>query len=476
MNDLHVSMIVYRTLLANKTWTEPDLIDAAYDWLFRPKIIQLSTGKLQLFYTTSRIYSQWQELYYSDFELYEKEPFDNHWTFVETFMRDCVTAGYYDAISLADDTLYLIYFQGDFSSPYWYREQNEHLTIRERKSDGEWGDETRLYPREFSKATPTVVYNHVEDLIFIFEEIEQVITWFTIQKDSDNDTLGNSDEATWGTDYLNMDTDGDGLSDGYEAKISFTNPLINDTDWDGLSDSEEILIIFSDPLSVDSDRDGVEDGEEVLIYGSNPQEQDSDSDLLLDYKEIYELGSDPTTNDTDGDLMDDYWEYLNGLDLTFDDSQNDEDSDGLNNLGEYQAGTDIYDEDTDSDSLTDGDEVLNYTTNPLNADTDFDTLTDWEELIKFGTNPFMEDSDGDGFSDRTEIEDGTDPNDPQDNIRLQRLRKSLMYSIIPIGSIVIFAVAIETNFRLRAKKQKESEVTELSKEETALSEITANDE
>ncbi|MHA1530423.1 MAG: hypothetical protein ACTSR6_00315 [Candidatus Heimdallarchaeota archaeon] len=475
MNELEVSMIIYRSLLPNKTWTELELIDAAYDWLFRPKIMQDSTGKLQLFYTTSRIFSRWHERYYSDFELFEKMPEDNQWTFKETFMRDTVTAGYFDAILLEDDTFYLVYFSGDFSSPFFYREQNEFLTIRKRTTTGGWENETLLLQSEFTKATPIIIYNQVEELIYIFEEIEMFVNWFIIQKDTDEDTLGDIDETIWGTDYLIADTDEDGLSDGYEAIISLTNPLINDTDWDGLSDGEEVLIYLSDPLSVDSDRDGVEDGDEVIIYHSDPNMQDTDLDLLDDYEEIFEIGSNPNSNDTDSDLMPDYWEYINNLDLNFDDSQADEDDDGLVNLDEYYAGTDVYNPDTDSDYLTDGDEVHNHTTNPLNADTDFDTLTDWEELMKFGTNPFLADSDLDGFSDRSEIESGTDPNDPRDNLRVRKLRSALMYSIIPVGMLIIFVTGLETNFRLKAKKQKEIEEVEFSEEEQALEELTKND-
>lgn len=475
MNELFVSMIIYRTLLPNKTWTELELIDAAYDWLFRPEIMQDSTGKLQLFYTTSRVFSHWGELYYSDFELFEKMPEDDHWTFKETFMRNTVTAGYFDAILLEDDTFYLVYFSGDFSSPFWYREQNEFLTIRKRTTAGDWENETLLYNIEFTKATPLIIYNQVEELIYIFEEIEMYVNWYGIQKDTDEDTLGDIDETIWGTDYLIADTDEDGLSDGYEAKISLTNPLINDTDWDGLSDGEEVLIYLSDPLSVDSDRDGIEDGDEVIIYHSDPNMQDTDLDLLDDYEEIFEIGSNPNSNDTDSDLMPDYWEYINNLDLNFDDSQADEDDDGLVNLDEYYAGTEVYNPDTDSDYLTDGDEVHNHTTNPLNADTDFDTLTDWEELMKFGTNPFLADSDLDGFSDRSEIENGTDPNDPKDNLRVRKLRSALMYSIIPIGMLIIFVTGLETNFRLKAKKQKENEKVEFSVEEQALEELTKND-
>lgn len=475
LNDLEVSMIIYRSLLPNKTWSELALVDAAYDWLFRPKIIQDSAGKLQLFYSTSRVYSHWQELYYSDLELFEMMPGDDHWTFKETFMRDTVTAGYYDAILLEDDTFYLVYFSGSFTSPYWYREQNEFLTIRKRTSEGVWENETLLFTTEFTKVTPVVIYNQVEESIYIFVEIEMIVNWFGIQKDTDNDTLGDIDEASWGTDYLIADTDQDGLSDGYEVKISLTNPLINDTDWDSLSDSEEVLILLTDPLSIDSDRDGVEDGDEVNVYLSDPNLQDTDQDLLDDYKEIFEIGSNPNTNDTDSDLMPDHWEYINNLDLNFDDSQDDEDDDGLVNLGEYLAGTDVYNSDTDSDYLTDGDEVHNHTTNPLNADTDFDTLTDWEELMKFGTNPFLEDSDSDGFSDRSEIESGTDPNDPKDNLRLRKLRTSLMYSIIPVGLLVVSVTVVEMNFRWKAKKQKETEEIEFSVEEKALEELTKND-
>ncbi|NPE08811.1 MAG: hypothetical protein GNW80_11065 [Asgard group archaeon] len=475
INELEVSMIIYRTLLPNKTWSELSLIDAAYDWLYRPKIIQESTGKLQLFYTLNRIFSIWRELYYSDFKLYERMPEDNNWIFKETFMRDTVTAGYFDAILLEDDTFYLVYFQGDFSSPYWYVESNEFLTIRKRTTEGDWENETLLFNAEFTKVTPAIIYNQVEELIYIFAEIEMNVNWFGIQKDTDKDTLGDIDEVTWGTDYLKADTDEDGLSDGFEIKISLTNPLIKDTDWDGLSDYEEAIIYLSNPLSVDSDRDDVEDGDEVLIYHSDPNLQDTDQDLLDDYKEIFEIGSSPILNDTDSDLMPDFWEYINNLDLNFDDSQDDEDDDGLVNLDEYYVGTDIYNPDTDSDYLTDGDEVHNHTTNPLNADTDFDTLTDWEELMKYYTNPFLEDSDQDGFSDRSEIESGTNPNDPRDNIRLRKLRTALMFSIIPVGSLVIFVTGIETNFRLKAKKQKEMEEAELSKEEQILEEIISND-
>lgn len=58
--------------------------------------------------------------------------------------------------------------------------------------------------------------------------------------DTDSDGIIDIDEAKYGTNTLNWDTDGDGLPDGDEVLIWKTNPLVADTDSDGYSDSEEI--------------------------------------------------------------------------------------------------------------------------------------------------------------------------------------------------------------------------------------------
>ncbi len=58
--------------------------------------------------------------------------------------------------------------------------------------------------------------------------------------DTDSDGIIDVDESQYGTDTLNWDTDGDGLSDGDEVLIWKTNPLNSDTDTDGYTDSEEI--------------------------------------------------------------------------------------------------------------------------------------------------------------------------------------------------------------------------------------------
>jgi Bacterial TSP3 repeat/NlpC/P60 family len=55
------------------------------------------------------------------------------------------------------------------------------------------------------------------------------------------------------------DTDGDGLTDQFEALLH-TDPNKADTDGDGLSDVAETTVFHTDPLKADTDGDGVSDG------------------------------------------------------------------------------------------------------------------------------------------------------------------------------------------------------------------------
>ena len=99
-------------------------------------------------------------------------------------------------------------------------------------------------------------------------------------------------------------------------------------------------------------------------------------------------------------------------------TNNDPDYDGLTNDVEAQWGTDPLNPDSDGDGLYDGDEVYVYGTNPLNADTDGDGYSDYTEVMEMLTNPTIFngtpviDSDGDGVLDSDEINNGTDPYDP----------------------------------------------------------------
>ena len=120
-----------------------------------------------------------------------------------------------------------------------------------------------------------------------------------------------------------VDTDNDGTPDY----------LDEDSDNDGLSDDDEVNIIGTDPLNPDSDGDGISDGVEVGEDVNNPT--DSDDDGRIDAHE-----SDSSDVDQDGlsDQQDDTF-----TEKPFDDA----DGDGVHNLADV---------DDDNDGLTDSEE------------------------------------------------------------------------------------------------------------------------
>ncbi len=210
--------------------------------------------------------------------------------------------------------------------------------------------------------------------------------------DFDSDGLLNSNEYLFGCNPTNVDTDADGMWDGWEVTyISILNPTnaldgALDSDGDGVLNSNEFALGTS-PTNTDSDADGMPDGWEVTYMPPlNPTNAadawlDSDGDGLTNKFE-YIYGCNPTNSDTDADGMPDGWEVTHGLNPLVDDSADDADSDGLSNLEEYTATTDPNNPDTDGDSMPDGWEVDNGF-DPLVpdsiVDTDGDGLTDAEE-------------------------------------------------------------------------------------------------
>lgn len=174
-----------------------------------------------------------------------------------------------------------------------------------------------------------------------------------------------------GTEILIVDTDGDGMWDGWEAfhglNATYDGDRELDKDLDGILNYEE----FNSTALWDSDTDG-------FIY-TDPSVLDTDIDGLTDFEELnFTNPTDPTNFDTDGDRMDDGWEWKFFLDPTWKgDAVLDND-------------TDSYDIDGD-DIITDGeyysnlDEYLNRT-NPLVADSDEDGLWDvWEAYYQYIT-------------------------------------------------------------------------------------------
>ena len=72
-----------------------------------------------------------------------------------------------------------------------------------------------------------------------------------------------------GSDVVDTDTDGDGVTDEQELQTYNTDPNNADTDEDSLDDGREIEL-NTDPTVPDTDDDGLLDGEEINIYETDP--------------------------------------------------------------------------------------------------------------------------------------------------------------------------------------------------------------
>jgi subtilisin-like proprotein convertase family protein len=221
--------------------------------------------------------------------------------------------------------------------------------------------------------------------------------WSLTVEDQGNNDVGSFDEwelIVYGT-QINLDSDGDGLSDTNETGVYGTDPNDIDTDDDNINDGLEVLVYGTDPLSKDTDEDGLEDGIEILVNGTDPLDNDTDDDLLSDGDEVNIYGTNPLVFDADGDADGYYWfqdcndsnpdvypsaiELLNGIDDdcngTSDEGFNltDADNDGLFDYEEFHDyGTDWQNADSDGDFLDDGEEVLIHLTDPLTKDNDSD--------------------------------------------------------------------------------------------------------
>ena len=137
-------------------------------------------------------------------------------------------------------------------------------------------------------------------------------------QDPDGDGLTNPQEISLGTLPNNADTDDDNLTDGSEIFVYQTSPLINDTDMGGVNDGAEVANNL-DPLNptddetllnVDTDGDGLTNAEELEL-GTDPNLADTDGDTLTDGAEHNTTGTNPLIKDTDEGGVDD------GLEVSF---------------------------------------------------------------------------------------------------------------------------------------------------------------
>ncbi|NIR36359.1 MAG: VWA domain-containing protein, partial [Actinobacteria bacterium] len=186
------------------------------------------------------------------------------------------------------------------------------------------------------------------------------------------------------------DSDGDGTYDFLDL----------DSDGNGISDSDE--------WTADRDADGIPDF----------QDDDNDGDGIPD---SIELGDDPSAPiDYDGDGLPDYLDPDSDDDTIGDAEESTADTDG-------DGTPDRHDLDSDEDSISDADEAGDTDLDTFAVDTDGDGIADFRDPdsdadgigdraeAMNGTDPTNPDSDGDGASDLVETSAGTDPNDGGDN-------------------------------------------------------------
>jgi hypothetical protein len=214
--------------------------------------------------------------------------------------------------------------------------------------------------------------------------------------------LTNLAEFEHGTNPYEIDTDNDGLPDGWEINYKVKkegvwdlDPLKLDTDDDGIPDPDE-----------DFDHDGAWLYNETLVLNNFP---------YTNLEEFNEL-TDPHKGDTDGDRISDGWEVHYNLNPTYPkDGELDYDKDELTNLQEYNYDLDPHNPDTEYDGMPDGWEIKYYlnpiiddsledhdvdklvniqeywnNTDPWSYDTDEDDMSDWFEIEISGTVPYIE--------------------------------------------------------------------------------------
>lgn len=137
-----------------------------------------------------------------------------------------------------------------------------------------------------------------------------------------------------------VDSDSDGLNDGFEVFVSHSALDSQDGDEDGLSDYDEYWTYHTNPLDADTDHDGIDDPTEIT-RGLDPNDPDTDHDGLKDGDEDI-IGTDPLDPDSDNDGLLDGWEIENGLNPLNASGDNgadgDLDGDGFSNALEFELG------------------------------------------------------------------------------------------------------------------------------------------
>jgi hypothetical protein len=116
----------------------------------------------------------------------------------------------------------------------------------------------------------------------------------TVVYDDDLDGLTQQQEVEIGSDPLIIDTDGDGLEDGFEYYSGYLSPISVDSDDDGYRDGYEYTYGEIElALDEDEDQDGLANGLEQ-DYGTSLYVADHDGDQLFDGFEVFVNKTDPS--------------------------------------------------------------------------------------------------------------------------------------------------------------------------------------
>ncbi len=255
--------------------------------------------------------------------------------------------------------------------------------------------------------------------------------------DTDSDSDGLSDTFESGLDALTgNDVDSDGLDDGiflqgagYDSSAGITSTSADlentdgqvpdvdfrdtDSDSDGIADSLETTEDTDsdgtfDFRDTDADSDGIADSLETTVDSDSDgefdfQDTDSDSDGIADSLE--------TTEDTDSDGVFDFLETDSDSDGIADslETTQDSDSDGIFDFQETDADSDGIADSLETTADTDSDGVFDFQDTDSDSDGIADSLETTNDSDSDGIFDFLEtDSDSDGIADSLETTQDSD--------------------------------------------------------------------
>ena len=216
-------------------------------------------------------------------------------------------------------------------------------------------------------------------------------------QDADNDTIRDTDDGFQDTDgdgtanYLDTDSDNDGLPDALEAGDASPATVPVDTDRD----------LVPDFLDLDSDGDTVRDAAEA---GPNMTAADTDRDGVPDFRDLDADGDTIRDADEAGDTDAATAPVDTDMDGTADFRDGDSDGDGFSDALEAgRTDATVPPFDTDQDGIRDF----------RDPDSDNDMAQDRADNCRLVPNPDQRDTDGDGVGDAcsTDVDGDGVPND-----------------------------------------------------------------